>query len=581
MYLLCMCQLQAYLRACATGCIAQVVALEARLAWLLRQELLTRHAVDGAIRDVRTAGMQAAWVRGHVAVVKYLFGSGSRDRKVPLPDLTPSVSDEVWCGLPALCGRAVTHMNCELIVLLRGFCRIKTLGWLTALAACVPSLQQWARRLQQQLSTRTPSLLLPLVSVLVSMGFAHLVLVTMMYTLWCAGKATKRAGPRAADGQPPIKRPAVSGTTQPEKPADFELDLPLDTEEEPASKTVSMTIKLKRGMLFGGTLALASLRKQVLNVNTAAIAGAECFNAFLLQLSPDDLRMLEVNNAIHSCFRVCQANTKTKHEDSLTNQLYVCVCDFMPARARPVIVPPVSRRLEPFKSRWRGIAGLQTQALPPVMVNGAADRYWTLANNFSYKALAQHTGHTLCYLFPTHTAAIWSVLQKGRDPFDLPATCSDVLQQWRRVAAMSRSEDRFKEATLLRQRLLKEIVDQVARDAENGRRPVPSSLSRGQPQFVTPPSFTLAPLLQKASACLPLNVQCFQSLDSVTDGLFGGNSKSARYHALPPASKAKIARLQMSEHLDFSHPDLYRFILRGFDIAHQVRCCALLCGVLP
>ena len=51
-------------------------------------------------------------------------------------------------------------MNYELIALLRCFCRAKTLGWLTALAACVPLLQQWARRLQ----ARTLSPPLPLVS---------------------------------------------------------------------------------------------------------------------------------------------------------------------------------------------------------------------------------------------------------------------------------------------------------------------------------------------------------------------------------------------------------------------------------
>ena len=214
------------------------------------------------------------------------------------------------------------------------------------------------------------------------------------------------------------------------------------------------------------------------------------------------------------------------------------------------------------------------------MVNAAADRYATLADNFSYKALAQHTGRTLCYLLPTHTAAIWSVLQKGRDPFDLPAPAPDILQEWRRVSAMPRSEERFKEATLLRQRLLIEIVDQVAWDAKYGRRPVPSSLSSGQPQFVMPPSFTLAPLLQKASACLPLNEQCFVSLDRVTGRLFGGKSKSARYNALPQASKMKIRSLPMSEFVDYSHPDLYRFVLRDLEIARQVRHSASLCGVL-
>ena len=96
-FVVCVCQLQAYLRACATGCIAQVVALEARLAGLLRYELLTPYAVDGAIRNVRIKGMQAACECGHVAVVKYLFGSGG-DRTVPLPDLKPIVSDEV-CGV--------------------------------------------------------------------------------------------------------------------------------------------------------------------------------------------------------------------------------------------------------------------------------------------------------------------------------------------------------------------------------------------------------------------------------------------------------------------------------------------------
>ena len=74
-----------------------MVALEARLAGLLRYELLTPRAVDGAIRDVRTKGMQAACECGHVAVVKYLLG-GAYARKVPLPDLTPIVSDEV-CGV--------------------------------------------------------------------------------------------------------------------------------------------------------------------------------------------------------------------------------------------------------------------------------------------------------------------------------------------------------------------------------------------------------------------------------------------------------------------------------------------------
>ena len=148
-------------------------------------------------------------------------------------------------------------MNCELIVLLRGFCRAQTLGWLTASAACVPLLQQWARPLQ----ARTPSLPLPLVSAHVSMGFAHVVVVIMLYTLWCAGKATKRAGPRPADGQPPVKRPAPSGTTEPVKPADLEEDFPdiaAVPADEPASKTVSITIKLKCGMLFGGTPALCS-----------------------------------------------------------------------------------------------------------------------------------------------------------------------------------------------------------------------------------------------------------------------------------------------------------------------------------
>ena len=251
----------------------------------------------------------------------------------------------------------------------------------------------------------------------------------------------------------------------------------------------------------------------------------------------------------------------------------------MHACARPSHCAPVSRRLEPFKSRWRGIAGLRTQDLPTKMVAAAADRYATLADNFSYKALAQHTGHTLCYMFPTHTAMIWSVLQKGRDAFDLPAPASDILQEWRRVSAMPRSEERFKEATSLRQRLLKEIVDQVARDAKHGRRLVPSSLSSGQPQFVTPPSFTLAPLLQKASACLPLNNECFVSLDRVTEGLFG-KSKSARYNALPQGSKMKIRSLPMSDYVDYSHPDLYRFVLRGLEIARQVRHSASLCGVL-
>ncbi len=159
------------------------------------------------------------------------------------------------------------------------------------------------------------------------MAFAHVVVVIILYTLWHAGKATKRAGPRAADGQPPVKRPAVSGATDPVLPVDVEADLPdiaavpADERQEPTTNTVSVTLKLKRGMLFGGTPALASLRKQVYAVNTAAIAGAECFNAFLLQLSVDDLRMLEVRNAIHSCFRVCQANTKAKNTDSRTNQL--------------------------------------------------------------------------------------------------------------------------------------------------------------------------------------------------------------------------------------------------------------------
>ncbi len=96
MYLLCMCVLQAYLRACATGCIANVVALEARLAALLGSELLVPSAVDRAIRGVRTIGIQAACERGHVAVVKYML-SGARARTVPIPDLTVIVSREVGC----------------------------------------------------------------------------------------------------------------------------------------------------------------------------------------------------------------------------------------------------------------------------------------------------------------------------------------------------------------------------------------------------------------------------------------------------------------------------------------------------
>ncbi len=79
-------------------------------------ELLVPSAVDRAIHDVRTIGMQTACEHGHVAVVKHMLG-GSFYRKVSLPDLTPIVNREVGCKPSALA------LSLIYLVLLRGFCR--------------------------------------------------------------------------------------------------------------------------------------------------------------------------------------------------------------------------------------------------------------------------------------------------------------------------------------------------------------------------------------------------------------------------------------------------------------------------